>query len=84
MGQSSLLRQKNAEDLGSSSLLVGRVLSGMDVVDRIGSVKAVQDNTKSPYFQVAKLIGDKRATVAERGFNRPYSKIVITKCGELD
>lgn len=56
----------------------------MDVVDRIGNVKAVQDNTKSPYFQVAKLIGDKRATVAERGFNRPYSKIVITKCGEVD
>lgn len=56
----------------------------MDVVDRIGNVKAVQDNTKSAYFQVAKLIGDKRATVAERGFNRPFSKIIITKCGELD
>lgn len=83
-GTEFVIATKNAEDLGSSSLLVGRVLSGMDVVDRIGSVKAVQDNTKSPYFQVAKLIGDKRATVAERGFNRPYSKIVITKCGELD
>lgn len=59
-------------------------MSGMDVVDRIGNVKAVQDNTKSAYFQVAKLIGDKRATVAERGFNRPFSKIIITKCGELD
>lgn len=83
-GTEFVIATKNAEDLGSSSLLVGRVLSGMDVVDRIGNVKAVQDNTNSPYFQVAKLIGDKRATVAERGFNRPYSKIVITKCGEVD
>lgn len=83
-GTEFVIATKNAEDLGSSSLLIGRVLSGMDVVDRIGNIKAVQDNTKSAYFQVAKLIGDKRATVAERGFNRPFSKIIITKCGELD
>lgn len=31
--------------------------------------------------RVAKLIGDKRAVVAERGFNRPYLKVVITNCG---
>lgn len=31
--------------------------------------------------RVAKLIGDKRAVVAERGFNRPYSKVVVTNCG---
>lgn len=33
--------------------------------------------------RVAKLIGDKRAVVAERGFNRPYTKIVVTNCGVL-
>lgn len=33
--------------------------------------------------RTAKLIGDSRAVVAERGFYRPYSKIVITKSGEL-
>lgn len=32
-------------------------------------------------FRVAKLIGDKRAVVAERGFNRPYSKVVVTNSG---
>lgn len=31
--------------------------------------------------RVAKVIGDKRAVVAERGFNRPYSKVVVTNCG---
>lgn len=34
--------------------------------------------------RVAKLIGDKRAVVAERGFNRPYSKVVVTNCGLLE
>lgn len=33
--------------------------------------------------RVAKLIGDKRAVVAERGFNRPYTKILVTNCGVL-
>jgi peptidyl-prolyl cis-trans isomerase B (cyclophilin B) len=34
-------------------------------------------------YRVAKLIGDKRAVVAERGFNRPYTKILVTNCGVL-
>lgn len=34
--------------------------------------------------RVAKLIGDKRAVVAERGFNRPYSKVIVTNCGLLE
>eukprot|EP01018_Ginkgo_biloba_P007778 Gb_20584 [translate_table: standard] len=82
-GTEFLIVTKNAPELDPTTLVVGRVLSGMDVVDKIARVKVVQENTGSPYFQVAKLIGDKRAVVAERGFNRPYSKIVITKCGEL-
>lgn len=34
--------------------------------------------------RVAKLIGDKRAVVAERGFNRPYSKVIVTNCGLIE
>lgn len=68
-------------ELDSKVLVVGRVVQGMDVVEKITQVKTVQENTSSPYFRVAKLIGDKRAVVAERGFNRPYSKIVVTNCG---
>jgi hypothetical protein len=34
--------------------------------------------------RAAKAIGDKRADVAETGFNKPYSKIIIAKSGLAD
>ena len=34
--------------------------------------------------RTAKLIGDTRAVVAERGFYRPYSKIAISRSGRID
>lgn len=34
--------------------------------------------------RVAKVIGDKRAVVAERGFNRPYTKVQVTNCGFIE
>ncbi|WOL01303.1 peptidyl-prolyl cis-trans isomerase CYP26-2, chloroplastic [Canna indica] len=73
-GTEFVITVKDSPELESSTLVVGRVLEGMDVVEKISRVKTVQENTSSPYFRVAKLIGDKRAVVAERGFNRPYSK----------
>lgn len=72
-----------APGLDGAAVLVGRVLDGMDVVAKIAAVPTVKDNAGSPYFRVAKLIGDKRAVVAERGFNRPYTKILVTNCGVL-
>ncbi|KAL2455205.1 Peptidyl-prolyl cis-trans isomerase CYP26-2 [Forsythia ovata] len=80
-GTEFLITTKDSPELDASTLVVGRVLEGMDVVKRISEVKTVQENTSSPYFRVAKLIGDKRAVVAERGFNRPYLKVVVTNCG---
>ncbi|KAK4395787.1 Peptidyl-prolyl cis-trans isomerase CYP26-2, chloroplastic [Sesamum angolense] len=80
-GTEFVITTKDSPELDGSALVVGTVLQGMDVVDRISQVKTVQENSTSPYFRVAKLIGDKRAVVAERGFNRPYSKVVITNCG---
>jgi hypothetical protein len=35
------------------------------------------------FCRVAKFIGDTRAVVAEKGFNRPYSKVLISKSGEI-
>ncbi|XP_023542469.1 peptidyl-prolyl cis-trans isomerase CYP26-2, chloroplastic [Cucurbita pepo subsp. pepo] len=75
---------KDSPELDNSTLVIGTVLEGMQVAERIAQVKTVKDNTTSPYFRVAKLIGDKRAVVAERGFNRPYSKVVVTNCGLLE
>ncbi|OMO94443.1 hypothetical protein CCACVL1_06003 [Corchorus capsularis] len=83
-GTEFVISIKDSPELDSSALVIGEVLEGMEVVKRIGQVKTVQENTSSPYFRVAKLIGDKRAVVAERGFNRPYSKVVITNCGLMD
>ncbi|CAK7323146.1 unnamed protein product [Dovyalis caffra] len=80
-GTELVIATKDSPELDASSLVIGRVLEGMEVVEKIGQVKNVQENTKSPYFRAAKLIGDKRAVVAERGFNRPYSKVVVTNCG---
>ncbi|MED6192260.1 hypothetical protein PIB30_008465 [Stylosanthes scabra] len=82
-GTEFVIATKDSPELDSSTLVIGRVVEGMEVVKRIGLVKTVQDNTSSPYFRVAKLIGDKRAVVAERGFNRPYSKVIVTNCGVL-
>lgn len=75
---------KDSPELDASALVIGKVLEGMDVVERIGQVKTVKENTSSPYFRAAKLVGDKRAVVAERGFNRPYSKVKITNCGLME
>ncbi|KAI6675561.1 hypothetical protein NL676_003467 [Syzygium grande] len=83
-GTEFVMSIKDSPELDASALVVGRVLEGMEVVKRIGQVKTVQENTSSPYFRVAKLIGDKRAVVAERGFNRPYSKVQVTNCGLLE
>lgn len=80
-GTEFVVAVNDSPELDNSALVVGRVVEGMDVLDRIRQVKTVQENTSSPYFRVAKLIGDKRAVVAERGFNRPYSKVVVTNCG---
>uniref|UniRef100_A0A1D1YJ14 Peptidyl-prolyl cis-trans isomerase CYP19-4 n=1 Tax=Anthurium amnicola TaxID=1678845 RepID=A0A1D1YJ14_9ARAE len=83
-GTEFVISTKDSPELDASTLVVGRVLDGMEVVDKISRVKTVKENTGSPYFRVAKLIGDKRAVVAERGFNRPYSKVIITNCGLMD
>ncbi|KAL5220738.1 hypothetical protein ABZP36_025451 [Zizania latifolia] len=83
-GTEFVITTRDTPELDSSALVVGRVVDGMDVVDKIASVPTVKDNTASPYFRVAKLIGDKRAVVAERGFNRPYTKIQVTNCGVLE
>ncbi|KAL3632961.1 hypothetical protein CASFOL_025945 [Castilleja foliolosa] len=80
-GTEFVIVTRDSPELDESGLVVGTVVEGMDVVERIAEIKTVQDNSSSNYFKVAKLIGDKRAVVAERGFNRPYSKVVVTNCG---
>ncbi|XP_010428374.1 PREDICTED: peptidyl-prolyl cis-trans isomerase CYP26-2, chloroplastic [Camelina sativa] len=83
-GTEFVITAVDSPELEDSVLVIGKVLEGMGVVEKIREVKTVRDNTSSPYFRVAKVIGDKRAVVAERGFNRPYSKVVVTNCGLIE
>ncbi|KAG7590060.1 Cyclophilin-type peptidyl-prolyl cis-trans isomerase domain [Arabidopsis suecica] len=83
-GTEFVITAVDSPELEDSVLVIGKVLEGMGVVEKMREVKTVRDNTSSPYFRVAKVIGDKRAVVAERGFNRPYSKVVVTNCGLIE
>mmetsp|Transcript_35055 Transcript_35055/g.99373 ORF Transcript_35055/g.99373 Transcript_35055/m.99373 type:complete len:312 (-) Transcript_35055:218-1153(-) len=69
--------------LDSTNLVVGRVVEGMDAVARIAKLPSIPDNSNSPFILAAKTIGDKRADVAMKGYNKPYSKIVISRSGLL-
>ncbi|KAI7843260.1 hypothetical protein COHA_003094 [Chlorella ohadii] len=70
-------------DLDETHLVVGRVVEGMDVVAALAALPRVKDNTSSPFFQAGKLSGDKRADVAQRAFNKPFARIVVSECGLL-
>jgi peptidyl-prolyl cis-trans isomerase B (cyclophilin B) len=72
-----------ASNLDETNLLVGRVVSGMDVVERLQKLPRVKNNTNSPFFQAGKKAGDLRANVAELAFDRPFSKVIISNCGLL-
>lgn len=50
-GTEFVISTKDSPELDASTLVVGRVLEGMDVVEKIGQVKTVQENTNSPYFR---------------------------------
>jgi peptidyl-prolyl cis-trans isomerase B (cyclophilin B) len=66
-----------------TNVVIGEVISGFDVLAQIGSLPTVPDNSDSPFFQVAKSIGDKRALVSEKSFGKPFAKVTLLNCGEV-
>lgn len=50
-GTEFIIALKDSPELDDSALVVGKVLNGMEVVDKIGQVKTVKENTTSPYFR---------------------------------
>lgn len=70
-----------APDLDGINLIIGRVVSGMDVVKNVQKLPRVKNNTNSPFFQAGKTFKDRRANVAELSFDRPFSKVLIKTCG---
>lgn len=69
--------------LDPTNVVVGTVLEGQEVAEYIAALPTVKDNSGSPFFVVAKNIGDKRAIVAEQAFGKPFAKVTVAKCGEL-
>lgn len=69
--------------LDATNVVVGRVIQGLDVVEKLAALPRVKDNSGSPFFKAGKASGDKRANVAERAFGKPFGKIVIQECGLL-
>lgn len=50
-GTEFMIATADAPELDATNTVVGHVLQGMDVLDRIHSVNVVSENTSSPYFQ---------------------------------
>ena len=50
-GTEFVIITKDSPELDQSVLVVGRVVEGMDVVEKLTQVKTVQENTSSPYLR---------------------------------
>lgn len=77
-GTAFVITRSPAPALDATNLPIGRVVAGQDVVEAIGKLPVVKDNSDSPFFKAGKVLGDRRADVAERGFNRPFNRIVVS------
>ncbi|GAX79772.1 hypothetical protein CEUSTIGMA_g7212.t1 [Chlamydomonas eustigma] len=85
-GTGFVITRGSAPDLDKTNLVVGRLVEGMDVVEKIASLPYSKPRVEwydGPFFEVGKVIGDKRAVVAEKGFNRPFKRVVISSSGIL-
>lgn len=70
-----------APDLDKTHIIVGQVIEGMDVLEQLDKLPVVKNNSSSPFFIVGKAAGDKRANVAELGFDRPFKKVAVAAAG---
>ncbi|WPT11135.1 Peptidyl-prolyl cis-trans isomerase CYP26-2 [Picochlorum sp. SENEW3] len=68
-------------ELDGFNIIVGKVVGGMGIVEKLRNLPRVKNNTSSPFFQAGKKSGDKRANVAEMSFDRPFSKVIVKNCG---
>jgi len=63
--------------LDQTNLVVGEVVEGLDVVQKIAQLPKVKSSSQSPFFKVAKILGDRRADVAARSFGKPFGKVIV-------
>ncbi|MEW5303075.1 MAG: hypothetical protein WDW38_001394 [Sanguina aurantia] len=70
-------------ELDPTNLQIGRVVSGMELVQRVSGLPINKPRDDNPYFRLGKALGDKRAVTAEAGFFRPFKKVQVSSCGTL-
>lgn len=82
-GSAFVITTRADETLDGTHLVVGRVIQGMEYVQKLQELPVVQDNARSPLFMMAQSMGDKRAKVAEQSFGKPFSKVNVLRCGRI-
>ncbi|GBF92527.1 peptidyl-prolyl cis-trans isomerase, chloroplastic [Raphidocelis subcapitata] len=84
-GSSFAITLGAAPELDATNLVVGCVVGGMEeVVARLAALprsKVRDEWFDKPFFEAGKAIGDKRAIVAEKGFNRPFKRAIVSAAG---
>lgn len=58
----------------------------MDVVQAVAAIPFAKPRDSyydKPFFEAGKMMGDKRATVAEKRFNRPLKRVLVGNAGLL-
>ena len=83
-GTAFVITLRPAPELDATNVIVGRIVGCEDVLKEISQLPTVKYNTSSPFFAVAKSIGDKRALVAEQAFRKPFKKVIFSKSGVVE
>ncbi|KAL0022596.1 hypothetical protein WJX77_007327 [Trebouxia sp. C0004] len=79
-GSGFVITTQPAPDLDATNLVIGHLVDGMDVVQQLTKLPTVKANN-SVFFKAGKFLGDKRADVAEKGFGRPFQKVLVSASG---
>lgn len=82
-GSGFVITTQPAPDLDATNLVIGHLVDGMEVVQQLTKLPTVKANN-SVFFKAGKFLGDKRADVAEKGFGRPFQKVLVSASGLLD
>jgi len=83
-GTAFVITLRPAPELDATNVIVGKIIGGEEVLNEISQLPTVKDNTNSPFFAVAKSIGDKRALVAEQSFRKPFKQVRFTTSGIVE
>lgn len=85
-GSGFMITTAPAPQLDATNLVVGRVVGGFDVVERMAALPYARPRDSyydKPFFEAGKMMGDKRATMAEKRFNRPLKRVMVAASGQL-